>query len=124
MMFFRTAEDKRKIIDLENQIDNLKRDNNSYKKRIEDWVKGDAAMASFSIDWDVMRVFSIERNPSEGTPKTILGYMMSEPAFKTDPYGNVSAVNKKDVVCEWTLYCSAETHEDLVIEFNDWKNKK
>jgi len=27
-------------------------------------------------------------------------------------------------VREWTLYCSAEKHEELVKEFNEWKSKK
>jgi len=123
-MFFSSLVNKNKILELKTEVNILKiqlkeRDATiaHYKKMVTD----DAKRASFSVDWDVMRVFSIERNPSESMPKTILGHMVSEPIFNTDAHGNVFTIGEKDVVSEWTLYCSAETHEALVNEFNDWK---
>jgi hypothetical protein len=92
----------------------LKADNTAYRQRIE----MEFASASFGIDWDAMKVFSIERNWSNGFPTTILGYMLSEPAVHTE-----GTVTYKDVVREWTLHCSAEKHEQLVSEFNEWKSK-
>lgn len=93
----------------------LKADVDSYRQRIDTEFKN----ASFSIDWDAMKVFSIERNWGNGCPYTILGYMLSEPAVHTE-----DTVTYKDVVREWTLHCSAEKHEELVKEFTEWKGKK
>jgi hypothetical protein len=93
----------------------LKADADNYRQRIDKEFKN----ASFGIDWDAMKVFSIERNWGSGCPVTILGYMLSEPSIHTE-----EQVTYKDVVREWTLHCSAEKHEELVKEFTVWKNKK
>lgn len=100
--------------DLRRENIRLKADNDAYRTRLT----GDMAAASFSIDWDAMKVFSVERNWNNGCPTTILGYMLTEPAVHTE-----GAVTYKDVVREWTLHCSAEKHETLVAEFNAWKAK-
>ena len=92
----------------------LKADNTAYRQRID----MDFTSASFAIDWDAMKVFSVERNWNSGCPTTILGYMLTEPAVHTE-----GTVTYKDVVREWTLHCSAEKHEQLVSEFNEWKAK-
>ena len=105
---------KCELEDLRNENEKLKVDNNAYKKRID----GEFSNASFAIDWDAMKVFSVERNFGFNGPVTILGYMLSEPATHTE-----GTVTFKDVVREWTLHCSAETHEKLVKEFTEWKNK-
>jgi hypothetical protein len=100
--------------DLRRENIRLKADNDAYRQRIDN----EMANTSFAIDWDTMKVFSVERNWSNGFPTTILGYMLSEPAVHTE-----GAVTYKDVVREWTLHCSAEKHESLVAEFNEWKAK-
>ena len=92
----------------------LKADNDAYRQSID----REFSNASFGIDWDAMKVFSVERNWNNGFPVTILGYMLSEPAIHTE-----EQVTYKDVVREWTLHCSGETHEKLVKEFTEWKNK-
>jgi hypothetical protein len=92
----------------------LRADNDAYRQRID----REFASASFGIDWDAMKVFSVERNWGNGCPTTILGYMLTEPAVHTE-----GTVTYKDVVREWTLHCSAEKHEQLVSEFNEWKAK-
>jgi hypothetical protein len=114
--------DKNKMTDLKirNEIlekENLRlvRDNNALNQRFIDEMEN----ASFSIDWNAMKAFSVERNWNNGFPVTIIGYMLSEPAVHTE-----DTVTYKDVVREWTLHCSAVKHEELVKEFNTWKAKK
>lgn len=111
------AEKNRRIDELQKDIENLKYANDVYKKRLET----EMANASFAIDWDAMNVFSVERMWENGLPKTVLGYILAEPVIYTE--GDDQRVTHKDVVREWTLYCSAETHEKLVAEFNEWKGK-
>mgnify|MGYP000078871535 FL=1 len=108
------------------ELENLKKENeklvfanDAYRKRLV----GEMESASFAIDWDAMKVFSVERMWDNGIPKTILGYMLSEPMVTTSGEG-VERVTEKEIVREWTLYCSAEKHEELVKEFNAWKAKK
>ena len=89
-------------------------------KRYQDRLESEFARASFSVDWDAMNVFSIERNNNglDGH-KTILGYLLSEPYTTSD-----GSVTSTDVVREWSLYCSHQEHERLVVEFNEYRNSK
>jgi len=103
---------KCELEDLRNENHRLRRANDEYKNRIN----GEFSSASFGINWGTMNVFSVERNWSHGCPVTILGYLLSEPVTHTE-----EQVTYKDVVREWTLHCSAETHEKLVKEFTEWK---
>lgn len=101
-------------VKLQQKINELEFKVEKYEKRLE----GEFAKASFSIDWNTLNVFSIERNIcNEGTQNhiTIIGYMLAEP-IDSDTF--------KDVVCEWTLYCSHEEHQRLVAEFNLYKAEK
>ena len=113
--------------DLKVELENLKRENkdlkyanDAYRTRLE----GEFSTASFAIDWDAMKVFSVERNWKNGIPYTILGYMLSEPAVHTEGEDGEPRITYKDLVREWTLYCSADKHEELIKEFNEWKSKK
>jgi len=118
--------DKLKMSDLKVQIEDLKRENQSLKQINDAYQKrlvGEMETASFGVDWDTMKVFSIERMWDNGLPKTILGYMLSEPVITTEGEGE-QRVTYKDIVREWTLYCSATKHEELVKEFIAWKGKK
>ncbi len=117
--------DKIKMSDLKVELEDLKRENkhlkelnDAYNKRLNE----DFDTASFGIDWDAMKAFSVERNWNNGFPTTIIGYMLSEPAVHTE--GDEQRVTYKDVVREWVLHCSAAKHEELVKEFNVWKAKK
>ena len=110
---------KVEIEDLKNENVALRCANDAYKMRYE----GEMANSSFAIDWDAMKVFSVERNFS-ATPTTILGYMLSEPAIHTEGEGGEPRITYKDVVREWTLHCSPEKHEQLVKEFIEWKARK
>jgi len=115
---------KIRISDLKVQIEDLKKENERLKYANEAYQKrlvGEMENASFAIDWDAMKVFSVERLWENGLPKTVLGYMLSEPVITTEGE-NEQRVTYKDIVREWTFYCSAAKHEELVKEFNDWKN--
>jgi hypothetical protein len=103
-------------IRLQNKVNELEHQIKQYQERLE----GDFAKASFSVDWAAMNVFSIERNISglDGH-KTILGYMLSEPYTTND-----GSITSTDVVREWTLYCSHQEHERLVVEFNEYRASK
>ena len=110
---------KVEFVNLKSKCERLEFANEAYRKRLE----GEMVTASYAIDWDTMKVFSIERMWENGIPKTILGYMLSEPMVTTSGDG-IERVTEKDIVREWTLYCSAEKHEQLVKEFTEWKGKK
>lgn len=110
---------KVEFADLKSKCERLEFANEAYRKRLE----GEMVTTSYAIDWDTMKVFSIERMWENGIPKTILGYMLSEPMVTTSGDG-IERVTEKDIVREWTLYCSAEKHEQLVKEFTEWKGKK
>jgi hypothetical protein len=64
--------------------------------------------SEFSVDWQRMRAFSIERNMHGNKPCTIIGYL------KLDKDNN-------ECVGEWFLSCNAETHRRLVKEFCEYK---
>lgn len=105
---------KVQIEDLKKENEKLQYANEAYRKRLE----SEMVNASFAIDWEAMKAFSIERMWENGLPKTIIGYMLEEPVTIVE-----GEVTTKDVVREWTLYCSAEKHEQLVQEFKEWKSK-
>ena len=105
--------------ELKKENEKLAYANKVYKERLD----GEMANASFATDWDAMKAFSVERMWENGVPKTIIGYILSEPVVTTEGEGE-QRVTYKDVVREWTYYCSAARHEELVKEFNTWKGKK
>lgn len=72
------------------------------------------------IDFDTMRVFSIERNAKDNLPVTILGHFLAEPVLSSDGEMIVS----KDIIREWYLYINDERHNELVEKFKAWKGKK
>lgn len=109
---------KCQIEDLKKENEKLKFANDAYQKRLV----GEMANASYAINWDTMNAFSVERMWDNGLPKTIIGYMLSEPIVTTE--GDDQRVTTKDVIREWTLYCSAEKHEELIKEFKEWMSKK
>jgi hypothetical protein len=101
-------------IKLQQKINELEFKVEKYEKRLV----GEYATASYSLDWATMNAFSIERNLCmDGTQnhKTIIGYMVTEPV-DTDTF--------KDVIHEWSLYCSHDEHQRLVAEFNEYKSSK
>jgi hypothetical protein len=81
----------------------------------------EALAATPYIDFDTMRVFSIERQLREhGIPETIIGYYMDKPVISHDG----EMIIHRDVVKEWVLYCNTQRHEELIKQFIEWKAKK
>ena len=109
---------KVQLEDLKKENEKLQYANDAYRKRLETEMSN----ASFAVDWDAMKVFSVERMWENGLPKTVLGYILSEPVITTEGEGE-QRVTYKDVVREWTFYCSSDKHEGLVAEFKDWLKK-
>lgn len=83
-------------------------------------INSDLRKAKPMIDFDNMRVFSIERMVHNNVPTTILGYFLAEPVLSSDG----EMIVMKDIVKEWYLYCNNERHEELVAEFQKWKGKQ
>ena len=108
--------------DLHRLISRLKADNDNLQRQLQEIrsrENQEYSKASYSVDWTAMNAFSVERIREGGGFKTLIGYMMSEPAVTTE-----NDITYKDVVREWTLYCSHEEHQRLVAEFNEWKADK
>lgn len=114
MFFFQSIRSrKKKIQQLNEEIMEL----NKKKIYFEDTIKllkeeqsremTKAAEAfQFSLDFDTMDVFSIERVMDGHKAKTIVGHFV------------------KGEVKEWVLYASAKEHNRLIAEFELWKEKR
>lgn len=79
----------------------------NYKKRYENLFneKYDRIeKLGFSINFKILKAFSIERHIQEdGREATIIGHKF----------------NNDGTIKEWVLYCSRDTHEQLVTQFNE-----
>ena len=100
-----------RVAELEKQIDH-------YNSVTREATQRDLTTSTFSIDFNQMKVFAIERNVDQHRAYTIVGHFMDEPVVFTD--GNFAM---KSVLHEYTFYCSHEEHERLVKEFNDFKKR-
>jgi hypothetical protein len=109
------ADALKRIKELETENKNLSYAVGEYKKRLED----EYSKASYSIDWKKINAFSIERMWDNGNQKTVIGYMQHDPVVTTEGEGE-SKVTYKDVVREWTLYCTHDEHQRLVKQFNEY----
>lgn len=94
---------------LESRIQSLERLLKSYES--------DVTKAKVVINFDEIRVFSIERLIHNNAPCTIVGFLREE---KTSEEGKFIV---KDTTKEWYLYCNENRHEELVNDFNEWKRK-
>lgn len=103
----RIVELERRTEELQTKIDNLI--DNAYPEI------GDS---EFVIDFNNMRVFSIERRLGENIrPVTVIGYYMNNPIVSSDG----EMIFPRDIVEEWTLYCSGKRHQELIAEFRKWQ---
>jgi hypothetical protein len=101
------------------KMESLTRENNLLKDQVEAYknrMDSEYSTAAYSVDWAAMNAFSVERMWENGLAKTIIGYMLTEPVVTTEGEGN-QRVTYKDVVREWSLYCSHTEHQRLVSEF-------
>lgn len=99
-------------------IDELIEENEKLKKELNVF-NNDIAACTPMIDFDNMRVCSIERLVYNERPATIIGHYMYEPIIE-----NSVVVGEREKLKEWTLYCNNERHEELVKEFKAWKAKQ
>ena len=111
--FFNSAveisELRKKVSALTDVNELLTRDNANLTntiKSIENQLS--AADCEFVIDFNAIRCFSIERQSSGHTGKTILGYNLLTDSENRD-------------VREWILYCNENQHKKLIDNFNQTK---
>lgn len=105
------------------ELDRLLAENANLKKQVRDYevrMDGEYSKASHSVDWKEMNAFSIERMLEGDRPKTVIGYFINEPVMSD---GGEVVVNR-NVIHEWTLYCSHEEHQRLVKQFDQYKKEK
>lgn len=110
--------DKLKLSDMKVRIEQLESELNGYKRMLAE-LNSEVAAAKPCIDFDTMRVFSIERNVNDNRPCTIIGYYMNDPVISSDG----EMIVDRDKVKEWTLYCNNDRHAELVEEFKQWKKQ-
>lgn len=96
-----------RIAELESEVESLKKQNDEYLKQL----RGQVSKASFSVNWELMQAFSVERMLANGVVKTVIGYF--------DP----TQPSTSSAVREWTLYCSPEEHERLVEDFKTYVSR-
>ena len=111
------------------QLEDLKKENmklveenkklDHATKVYQEQLVGELSKASFSVDWEAMNAFSVERGWGNGVLRTTIGYLLQEPSVHTESDGNQN-ITYKDVVREWVFNCSAAEHERLVSEFNEY----
>lgn len=107
-----------KIDELTRENANLKNQVKSLKQIIDD-INSAVTACKPVIDFNTMRIFSIERNVNNNRPCTIIGFWEEEPVLSSDG----EMIVKKDVHKEWYLYCNNERHAELIEEFKDWKTQ-
>lgn len=109
---FWQSKTKAKLKQLQHDNYSLHIENRRLEEKIKDIeIANNASACSFSIDFNTINCWSIERQQYGYTGKTILGYNLytDEPCEK---------------VREWVLYCNEEQHEKLVAEFNETKKER
>lgn len=110
--------------DVIKENDQLKAENEKLKARVEhldkivNEINSELTKAKPVIDFDLMRVFSIERMVSDNKPCTVIGYFINQPTVDNGVVAN------QDVVHQWYLYCNNQRHTELVDQFLAWKAKK
>lgn len=112
---FGLSKHSKRIDDLEKENDKIRTELRAAKQLIES-VNNDITAATPMIDFDIMRVCSIERLVYNEKPATIIGHIMYEPIIE-----NNVLVGEREKLKEWTLYCNNDRHEDLVKQFKEWK---
>jgi hypothetical protein len=101
----------------ENEV--LKTEVEGLKKVISDINKA-IQSSEFSVDFEEMNAFSIERFVNNNNPCTLIGYFIDEPVVVDE-----KMVGSKKVLNQWYLYCTQERHSELVVQFNAYmKGKK
>lgn len=104
------------------RIKKLEKENAELRAKLSDadefigQFNNEVEAATPLIDFDNLRVFSIERLIDNNRPTTVIGYWKAEPVVVGD-----EVVGSKDKVSQWYLFCNNERHEELVTQFKEWK---
>ena len=115
--------DKIKFSDMKVRIEELEAENKQLKQQVKNTeqmiaeINSELTAAKPVLDFDLMRVFSIERHVNNNKPCTIVGFFEKEPVMSSDG----EMIVTKDVHKEWYLYCNTARHTELVEEFKQWK---
>lgn len=108
-----------RIADLTAEVERQKLAIKALRQQAKDALATDVATSSFSVDFEEMNAFSIERMEKNGGVITVIGHSADQTTWDTS--GNATTVTD---VKEWSLYCSHDEHEKLVAEFNAYKKAK
>lgn len=101
---------------LQNRVERLEATLANHKNKLGRRIQEDIETSTFALDFDLMNVFSIERNNGENVnAQTIVGYFVTK---ATDSGATEPQVH------QWYLNCSHDEHQRLVKQFTDWKAKK
>lgn len=103
------------------EIENLGHRVDSFKQTLAS-INDATRNSSFEFDFNIVTAFSIERNISGNLPCTIIGYIMPNESVQGSESCSYRLENY--TVKEWTLSCSEEQHEKLVVKFNEAKEKR
>ena len=106
---FNFFKETRDILSLKEELEDTQRLLQQAEDKLEK-ILHRSMNCEIGFDFNVVKVFSIERNYEEDIPHTIVGYVLPEPS-------------ESDRVREWFLYCSDEQHEKLVEEFRKFQQK-
>ena len=113
-MFWLSKKKQKELIELEQKVQRLRSEEQDLLasiRRLKEEQTRELTTAvehfQFSLDFDRMDAFSVERVISDGkVPKTNIGYFVG---------GSVK---------EWYLQTSAKEHNRIVAEFELWKGKR
>lgn len=121
MFFNKIAQSDLKVenSDLKKKVEQLTTEVKQYERLLAQ-INSDLTNCEFAIDFNTMRVFSIERHVSNNRPCTIIGHFVNEPVVSSDG----EMIVDRDVTKEWTLYCSNERHNELVEKFRAYNASK
>lgn len=89
---------------IEVKVDELIAERDALKLQLDNIINA-TVDEEVTIDFESVKVFSIERNVHQDEPCTIVGFLIE---------GNT-------VMQEWYLYCSPRRHRELIQKFEDFK---
>lgn len=89
---------------IEHKVDQLIAERDALKEQL-DRITRATTEQEFSLDFDVVKVFSIERNIHDNEQCTIIGFLL----------------DGQTALQEWYLYCSPRRHKELVEQFEQFK---
>lgn len=107
------------IADLKAALQRAQETIKALRQQERDAKTSDIATATFSVDFDEMDAFSIERMEKGSSVITVIGHTVEQTSW--DANGNSTSTTE---IKEWSLYCSHDQHEKLVVEFDEYKKNK